>query len=177
MPSSLPQRHDAPGQTALRLDAFETFCHDAGAWPDPRGTERSMLRNLLSASAGSILIWACLTSAEDEDIRTTNPAAATTPPATATTHGSPEQTTPPADAGSDTEPHSTPGFVTGLWHGLTSPLRFWGLFGLHYVEKEDRSDGYIVGRAIGSLIVPVSVFAVPAYVRRLIRKRNHSFRA
>lgn len=46
-----------------------------------------------------------------------------------------------------------PDFMTGLGHGLTSPLRFFGLLDLHYVKKENRTDSYTLGLVIGCLII------------------------
>ena len=48
---------------------------------------------------------------------------------------------------------SRPGFMTGLGHGLTSPLRTLGLFDLHYEKRETRTDSYWAGLLVGSLAV------------------------
>ena len=50
---------------------------------------------------------------------------------------------------------SEPDFMTGALHGLTSPLRFFGLFGLEYVPKKDQTDKYVIGRGVGCLALLV----------------------
>jgi ankyrin repeat protein len=51
------------------------------------------------------------------------------------------------------EQESEPDFITGLWHGLTSPLRLFGLFDLHYEKKENWSGSYALGLVIGCLVI------------------------
>lgn len=48
---------------------------------------------------------------------------------------------------------SEPDFMTGLGHGLTSPLRFFGFFDLHYVNGERRTGSYSSGVLIGCLVI------------------------
>lgn len=58
------------------------------------------------------------------------------------------ESTPPSN---DSDPD--PNFMTGMIHGLTSPLRLFGLFDLRYVEKARRTDGYVFGLLVGSLMI------------------------
>lgn len=65
--------------------------------------------------------------------------------------------------------YSEPGFLTGLWHGLTSPLRTFGLFDLHYEEKIFWTDSYIVGLMIGSLIIlsiGIGIIRSPSFFKK-----------
>lgn len=51
------------------------------------------------------------------------------------------------------EKKSEPDFITGLWHGLTSPFRFFGLFDLNYEKKENWTGNYALGLVIGGLVI------------------------
>lgn len=61
------------------------------------------------------------------------------------------------DDNNSTEPvgelKSEPDFITGLWHGLTSPLRFFGIFDLHYVITEEWTGSYALGVVIGCIVI------------------------
>lgn len=46
-----------------------------------------------------------------------------------------------------------PDFVTGLWHGITTPLRLFQFFDLHYASKNNLTTSYIIGIIFGCIIL------------------------
>ena len=74
---------------------------------------------------------------------------------------------PSANLFSNSDSTSFPGFWTGVLHGLTYPLRYWGIAGLEFAEN--RSDGYTFGTYVGFIIV-ISFFVLLWFGPRLVSK-------